>query len=149
MNTTTYRKVTYLLVAGALAALLAACGQPSQDAMDESTDSAAAKIPVTTTSDEARELYMQARTLSDDLRIVDANVVFQQAVAADDSFAMGHYMVALTAQSNAQFFEAIGKADERAINASDGEQLIIAALVAQSENDQLAQREALEQAMGL
>jgi tetratricopeptide (TPR) repeat protein len=149
MNTNNYRKMTNLLIAGALVALLAGCGQPGQDAVDESTDAAAAKIPLTTASDEARELYMQARTLSDDLRTADANELFQQAVAADDSFAMGHYMVALTAQSNAVFFEAIGKADERAMNASEGEQFLIAALVAFSENDQVAQREALEQVMGL
>jgi tetratricopeptide (TPR) repeat protein len=149
MNTNTDGKMTYLLLAGALAVLLAGCGQPGQDATQESSDSAAAKIPVTTTSDEARELYMQGLNLSDDLHLADANDVFQQAVAVDDSFAMGHYMAALTAQSNAEFFVSIGKANERAMNASEGEQLLIAALVAGSENDQVAQREALEQVMGL
>lgn len=153
MNTNIFRKVTFLVAAGALAVFLAGCGQSKQDATDDNSDSGAmsdaAKIPITTASDEARELYTQARNLSDDLHFVEANELFQQAVAADNSFAMGHYMVAVSAQTNTEFFDAISKADERAMNASEGEQLVIAALVAGSENDQSAQRAALEEVMGL
>jgi hypothetical protein len=43
--------------------------------------------------------------------------VFLQAVAIDDSFAMAHFMIAQSALTNAEFFEAIGKANDRAANA--------------------------------
>jgi tetratricopeptide (TPR) repeat protein len=127
--------------------VLAACGQSSQHGADGGTAATGEKVPVTTASEEARDLFMQGRELSDDLLIVEANDLFRQAVAVDDSFAMGHLMVAFTAQTNEEFFEAVGKASERAANASQGEQLTIAALVAASENDQAAQRDALQQAM--
>lgn len=153
MNSSICSIARSLAAVGLLVSLLAACGQSSQDATNGSEGSrsttAAAKIPVTTASDEALELYMQGQNLSDDLRIVDANDLFQQAVAVDDSFAMGHVMIATTAQSNEEFFDAVAKAGEHAINASEGEQLLIAALVAGSENNQAAQREALEKAMQL
>ncbi len=146
MKTITFRNIRSLLAFSVMAMLLLACGRSGQDGdRDVASDATAAKVPITTSSDEARALYMQGRALSEDLLIVDANDVFQQVVAADDSFAMGHYMVAVTAQTNAEFFAALGRASDRASNASDGEQLTIKALAAGSDNDQAAQRDALEQ----
>ena len=92
---------------------------------------------------------MRGRELSDDLLVVEANELFRQAVEVDDSFATGHLMVATTAQTAAEFFAAVAKADENSSNASEGEQLTIAALVAASENDQAAQREALQKVMDM
>ncbi|MDH3374987.1 MAG: tetratricopeptide repeat protein [Gammaproteobacteria bacterium] len=118
----------------------AACSQQDKPS---GKDDAAAKVPITTTSDEAREHYIQGRALLDDLHAVDANEAFAQAVAADDGFAMGYYMLAQTAQSTADYFDAASKANERAGSASEGEQLYIAALYAASQNDQEAQLDAL------
>jgi tetratricopeptide (TPR) repeat protein len=148
MKTNIGRKLQYLGATGALLILIVACGQSDHgtgygDSGAGSTASTA-KIPITTSSEEARALYMQGRQLSDDLLIVEANDLFRQVVEIDDTFAMGHYMVAVTAQSNAEFFDAIGKANDLAANASEGEQLVIAALFAASENDQGSQRAALE-----
>ncbi len=127
-----------ILCAAALG--FAACGQ--QDKPSDKGD-AAAKVPVTTSSDEARDHYMQGRALLEDLHAVEANEAFTEAVAADEGFAMGYFMLAQTAQSTAEFFDAVSKAREHAGNASEGEQLAIAALYAASENDQAAQRDAL------
>ena len=150
MSTIIIKQVRSLLAASLLALILVACGQSGQDGEQApAADAAAAKVPITTSSDEARALYMQGSTLFDDLRAVDANAVFQEAVAADDSFAMGYYMVATSALTNAEFFDAVAKASELAPNASDGEQLYIQSLVAGSENDQAAQRDALEQLVAL
>jgi tetratricopeptide (TPR) repeat protein len=150
MNTIMIRAIRSLLVTGIAATLLIGCGQSSEDtAQEPASDAPVSKVPITTSSDEARALYMEGRDLNDDLRIVEANEKFKQAVAADDSFAMAHRQAALTAQTNAEFFDEIAKASERAANASDGEQLYIAALAAGAENDQTAQRAALEELMGL
>lgn len=148
MKTNIGRKLQYLGATGALLILIVACGQSDHDTghgdSGAGATAPAAKIPITTSSDEARDLYMQGRQLSDDLLIVEANDLFRQVVEIDETFAMGHYMVALTAQSNAEFFDAIGKANDLAANASEGEQLVIAALFAASENDQDSQRAALQ-----
>ena len=153
MKTTTIGTVRSLLVVSLTATMLLGCSESGQDGAESdkgaAADSVAAKVPVTTSSDEARALYMQGRDLLDDLKFVEANDLFRQAVAADDSFAMAHYQAAITAQTNAEFFAAIGKASEQAANASDGEQLYIKALQAAADNDQATQRAALEELMGL
>ncbi len=150
MNITSQSTWRSFATAGAIAVLLVACGQSDQVGDDSSAvDQAMAKVPVTTTSDEARDLYMQGRTLLDDLRVVDANGLFAQAVEADESFAMGYFMVATTSQTAAEFFDATSMANDRAASASEGEQLYIGALVAFSENDQARQREALEQLVAM
>jgi tetratricopeptide (TPR) repeat protein len=92
---------------------------------------------------------MQGRALFDALRFVDAHDLFVQAVAADDNFAMGHYMVASTALTNAEFFDEMARASDLTANVSAGEQLYIQALAAAAENDQAAQLQALEQLVSL
>ena len=150
MNITSQRPWRSFATAGFIAVLLVACRQPDQAGDDSSAvDRAAAKVPVTTTSDEARDLYMQGRALLDDLRIVDANGLFAQAVEADEDFAMGYFMVATTSQTAAEFFVAINLANERSATASEGEQLYISALVAASENDQATQLDALERLVAM
>ena len=136
--------------------MLAACGQKDEPpATAEMAEPAAAKapvavkVPVTTTSAEARDLYMEGRALLDDLHFVEARELFMQAVQADPDFAMAHFMVAITSQSAAEFFDAVGKANAAAAGASDGEQLYIRALVAGSENDQAGQLAALNELVGM
>ena len=128
------------------ALLFTACGQQDQPATDAASSDAAIaaeKVPVTTSSDAARELYVQGRALFDDLHFLDANAKFAEAVAADTEFAMSYFMMSQTSQTTAEFFDAVGKANEYAAGASKGEQLYIRAIVAASENDQDGQREAL------
>ena len=145
-----------LFVAGTTLLVLAACGQKDEPAESvETAESAAgetevaAKVPVTTASEEARSLYTEARALADDLHFVEAHELFVQAAEADPGFAMAHYMVAITSLSAAEFFDAVGKARAAAAGASAGEQLYVRALVAASENDQGAQLAALNELVGM
>ena len=126
--------------------LLAACGQ-----QDETTTgvSGADKVAVTTSSARALDLYMEGRALLDDLHFTEAHEIFLEAVDEDPEFAMGHFMVASTSPTAAEFFDAIAAADARAHNATAGEQLFIAALFAASENDQGAQHEALDELVAM
>ncbi len=128
--------------------MFAACDQ-SNEVTTESASVDTSKIPVTTSSDAARELFLEGRALLDDLHFVEANGVFASAVKEDPDFAMGHAMSATTALTAEAFFDAIAKADAAAANASEGEQVFIQALVAGSQNDQVAQREALEELIAL
>lgn len=130
-----------------------ACGQQEEtatEAADESADAAVpVLIPVTTSSAEALELFTEGRALSDDLHNVRANALFAQAVEEDPDFAMGYFMLANTAQSTADFFADVAMAKGKMGNASEGEQFMIRSLIAASENDQVAQLEAIKGAMAL
>jgi TolA-binding protein len=71
-----------------------ACGQRDQAATEVADEGAAAemtrsdKVPVTTSSDEARALYDEGLALADNLHFVEANAAFQKAVAADPGWAL-------------------------------------------------------------
>jgi len=146
-------KALRLLAVCSAGLLLAACGQEEQPAADAETVAApaeaAAKIPLTTASEQARDLYMQGLALFDDLHATDAHSMFTKAVAADPDFAMGYVQVATSSQTAAEFFDAVEKAKAAAAGASEGEQLIVASLVATAENDQAGQLAALQKLLAM
>lgn len=142
----------------AFAALsLGACGQtdaPAPAAETAATEAPAAvpaqeKMPITTVSDEARTLYLEGRALADNLHAVEAREKFVAAIEADPDFALAYQGMAFSSQTTAQFFDAVGKAEDSMSAASEGEQLLIKALIAGAENDQDAQREALSNLMSM
>lgn len=83
-----------------IAAVVAVCCGLSATALAEKP---AGKIPVTTSSEEARSLYVKARDLNERLKATDAHKVFEAAVAKDPSFALGHLGVAQTAGTTKGF----------------------------------------------
>ncbi len=83
------------------------------------------KIPITTSSEEARKLYLQGRDLFEKLRGTDARKYFEQAVAKDKTFALAHLSLANTAPSAKDFFESVKQAVALAPKASEGERLLI------------------------
>src|SRR5688572_8008632 len=105
----------------ALLSILAACAPKDSDDTRASTDSPAAataagdvasgaKIPLTSSSDEAKTLYTRGRDLSDQLRNQDAHELFKQAAAKDSTFAMAHYNLALTAPTTKEFLQHLNHA---------------------------------------
>src|SRR4029077_14179404 len=50
----------------------------------------AGKIPITTSSNDARELYLKGRDLQETLRATDARNLYEQAVAKDPNFALAY-----------------------------------------------------------
>ena len=90
-------------------------------------DHHAGKVPVTTASDEARELYLEGRVLQENLRRVDAREKLLRAVKHDPTFAMAHLLLANTSATGTEFFESLGHAVEAAENASEGERHLILA----------------------
>ncbi len=77
----------------------------------------AGAVPLTTTSAEARRLYLEGRSLSEQLRAHDGRELFRRAAAEDPSFAMAHYQLAANAATAKDFFEqmkqAIGAGGQR------------------------------------
>lgn len=64
------------------------------------TKPAADKVPITTSSEQARKLYLQGRDLAEKLRATDARKFYEQAVAADSNFALGYLGLANTSGSS-------------------------------------------------
>ncbi len=85
------------------------------------------KIPITTSSSEARRLYLEGRDLSEKLRIRESLSYFQQAVENDPDFALAFLALSNNAQSARDFFENLDKAESLAGDISEGERLMITA----------------------
>jgi tetratricopeptide (TPR) repeat protein len=104
----------------------------------------AGKVAITTSSEEARGLYLKARDLQEKLRATDAHALFAQAVAKDPSFAMAYLGLATSGGGNQEFFDGLAKAVANADKASAGEQLLIRAADAGAKADPVHQKEALD-----
>jgi len=115
-----------------LAVPLVALAAPSQD-----------KIPITTSFEEARQLYLKGRDANEKLRGVEAYVFFEKAAAKDPSFALTFYGMATSTNNNQQFFEALRKAVALSDKVSVGERLMIEALNAGVKGDNDGQRKKL------
>ena len=68
------------------------------------------KVPITTKSEEARQLYLKGRDLQERLRGTDAHEQFRKAAAADKDFALAQLGLANTAPSAKEFFDALKQA---------------------------------------
>jgi len=149
MNTPMIGRVSHMSSLLLLALLYGCAPSPDDAQMQDVAASNAPKVPITSASPEALALYQQGQGLFDELRFVDAHDLFRQAVAADDEFAMGHYMLATTALSTQEFFAEVARSKALAANVTEGERLYIQAQAAAAENDQPAQQAALQQLVGL
>ncbi len=116
------------LTACGLIALLAGCNTKKADTETASVGAAAPsseKIWITTGSDEARTLYTQGRALAEQLKAHDARQLFEQAMAKDPSFALGHYNLALSSATAKDFQAHLNQAVALSDKASEGERLMI------------------------
>jgi tetratricopeptide (TPR) repeat protein len=106
-----------LLIAGALVWVTAGCAGTPPD-----------KIPITTSSSEAMEYYLQGRDLADKLQERESIEYFEKAIAADPDFAMAHLNLALVQPTAKGFFEQLDKAMALVDEVTEGEQLQIRAV---------------------
>ncbi len=115
-----------------LLAIATGCNIKSSDA---TTTAASGKVPITTTSPDARALYLQGRDLFEQLKAHDAYATWEHAVAKDPSFAMAEYGLAMSSATAKDFNDHLGKAVALANKASDGERLTILSLLALNNGD--------------
>ncbi len=83
------------------------------------------KIPVTTSSNEAKQAFLTGRQLAEDLRGTDAREYFEKAVEKDPNFAWAHLALANTSDTANEFWASLDRAVELAGRASEGERLLI------------------------
>ena len=89
---------------------------------------AAGKIPITTSSAEARQLYVKGRDLAEKLRATDARRFYEQAVEKDKNFALAYVGLANTSGTTKEFIDAVTRATSLASGVSEGERHIIGGL---------------------
>ncbi|MEO8698934.1 MAG: tetratricopeptide repeat protein [Kofleriaceae bacterium] len=100
-----------------------------------------AKIPISTKSNEARELFIKGRDLNEKLRATDGRKLFEQALEKDKDFAMAYVGLATTAGTTKEFFDAVEHAVTLAPKTTEAEQLVIRGLEAGGRGDLAHQKE--------
>ncbi|HKA86910.1 MAG TPA: tetratricopeptide repeat protein [Haliangiales bacterium] len=103
---------------------------------------AAGKIPITTSSNEARELYLKGRDLNEKLRATDAHAQFEAAVAKDKDFALAYLGMAQSSGSAKELFAGIDQAVALSGKVSEGERLLIQGAEAGGKGNLAGQKEA-------
>lgn len=83
------------------------------------------KVPITTSSQDARELYLKGRDLQERLQGQESLQYFEKAIAKDPNFAMAYLNSANSQPSAKGFFAQLGKAVALADKVSEGERLWI------------------------
>jgi tetratricopeptide (TPR) repeat protein len=107
------------------------------------------KIPITTASQEARQLYLQARDLQERLQVQESLQYLEQAIAKDPNFAMA-YLLRAPAQPTARgFFADLEMATGLVEYASEGERLWILGFEAGVNGFPMQQREYYQQLIAL
>ncbi len=103
------------------------------------------KIPVTTSSTEARTEFLKGRDMAEKLLITDSYSHFTRAASLDPNFAYAELSLANSAPTGKEFFEHLNKAVSLADKASNGERLLILATEAGANNNAVKQKEYLDQ----
>jgi tetratricopeptide (TPR) repeat protein len=101
------------------------------------------RIPITTSSEEARQLYLKGRDLAEKLRATDARALFQQAAAKDPGFALAQVGLANSSGTAKEFFDAVARAVALADKASEPERLLVCALDAGAKGEPARQQDCL------
>src|SRR5688572_615079 len=102
------------------------------------------KIPVTTSSEEARKESLAGRDLSEKLRITDSIAHYDKAIALDPNFALAELNRANASPTVKEFFDHLKKAVALADKASDGERMLIQAAEAGANGNPTKQKEILD-----
>jgi tetratricopeptide (TPR) repeat protein len=127
-----------LTLAGLVACNRATGGGVSAAASDTS------KIPITTTSDQARSEFLVGRDLSERLLGQESLQHFEKAVALDPEFGSAELALANNAATAKDFFDHQKKAIGLVDKVSEGEKLLILANEAAANGDAVKQKDCLE-----
>ena len=96
------------------------------------------EVPITTTSKEARKLYVEGRNLTEFYHVDKANELFKRAVEMDPEFALAHLFKGATSAETKDWQEGLAKAFSLAPKVSEGEQKLIAGQQAAIEENNAA-----------
>jgi tetratricopeptide (TPR) repeat protein len=124
---------------------LSGCEKVEESKGSVATNSGSGKIPITTSSEEARKEFLTGRDLADRLLIQDSLQHFDKAISVDPNFALAELNRANASNSAKDFFDHLKKAVSLADKASNGERLLILGAEAGANGNPAKQKEVLEQ----
>src|SRR6266498_4837098 len=124
---------------------LSGCEKAEESKGSVATNSASGKIPITTSSEEARKEFLTGRDLQEKLLIQDSIQHFDKAISLDPNFALAELNRANASNSAKDFFDHLKKAVSLADKASNGERLLILGAEAGANGNPAKQKEFLEQ----
>lgn len=133
------------LVAGLGSVTLNGCTTVDDNKRPAVATSDSGKIPVTTTSEEAKKEFLAGRDLSERLLIQDSIQHFDKALAVDPNFALAELNRANVSPTAKEFFAHLKKAVTLSDKASQGEKLLILSNEAGANANAAKQKEYLEQ----
>jgi tetratricopeptide (TPR) repeat protein len=119
-------------------------GKPATAATSSADSPNAAKLPVTTASEEAKKEFLQGRDLAERLLIQDSIQHFDKAISLDPNFASAELARANSSPSAKEFFDHLKKAVSLADKASEGEKLLILSAEAGANGNPTKQKEYLD-----
>jgi len=102
------------------------------------------KIPVTTSSEDARKEFLAGRDLSEKLRITDSIAHYDKAISLDPNFALAELTRAQVSPTAREFFDHLKKAVALSDKSSDGERMLIQAAEAGANANPTKQKEILD-----
>ncbi len=106
---------------------------------------ATGKIPITTSSEEARKEFIQGRDLNEKLLVQDSIAHYDKAISLDPNFAYAELNRAGVSPTGKEFFDHLKKAVSLADKASNGEKLLILGTEAGANGNAAKQKEYLDQ----
>ncbi len=119
------KRLNFLFAALPCLALLAGCGAQEEGGEAMSAAAAVQEIPVTTSSDEARALFMEGQHALDVNRPLDAAELCRQAAEKDPKFTYAYVGLMNAATSAGEFMKSLELAEANMAAASEGEQLLV------------------------
>jgi tetratricopeptide (TPR) repeat protein len=145
-----HRKFLFLFMALVIAsaAILTGCAKVDESAGPVAANKAPAeggKIPVTTSSEEARKEFLLGRDLQEKLQVQDSIQHYDKAISLDPNFAIAELSLAQVSPTGKGFFDHLKKAVALADKASNGERLLILANEAGANTNAAKQKEYLDQ----
>lgn len=130
----------FLFVFSFILLFISACSTTPKDA---------GKIPITTSSDEARQNFIKGRDLTEALQGQESLQYLTKAIEADTNFAIAYLIRAPFQPTAKDFFDDLNKALSLASNASQGEQLEISGFAAGINANPMKQKEDFEKLVSL
>lgn len=147
-----YNKVKTLLfvfvtvVAGTISN---SCASSGDHTLPMATTSEKGKIPITTSSQAAKDEFLKGRDLAERLLQNDSVQYFDKAISLDPNFAMAELGRANVSATAKEFFEHLKKAVNLSGKVSEGERLFILAAEANANGNPTAQKESLDKLLTL
>jgi tetratricopeptide (TPR) repeat protein len=138
----------FAAVCALCAAALSGCAAPpageAANPPAPAASPAGGKIPVTSSSEEARKEFLQGRDKAERLLAQDSIQHFDKALSLDPNFALAELGRANASQSAKEFFDHLKKAVDLSGKASEGERLLILATQAGANGEAVRQKEHLD-----